>query len=168
MPFLPGAQTSLFHLLLVTSQQRQQVDLEDLETREVRIFYSFYSIPDKTRFGGVYFLCQRTESLLGTSYILGLAGFILLPLWSARLLILFIVFFVYVCFACIYWTVHQVCVVPPNPENGIEFVMKYNGVRGYLKGPCQCVPLRNYAMGQTFNKGHLFGGRERSEGLEKG
>ena len=46
--------------------------------------------------------------------------------------------------------------VPPNPENGIEFVMKYNGVRGYLKGPCQCVPLRNYAMGQTFNKGHLF------------
>jgi hypothetical protein len=48
--------------------------------------------------------------------------------------------------------------------------MKYNAAaaRGYLVGPCQGVPLRNYTMQQISYKGNLLGGKEGSEDLEKG
>lgn len=47
-------------------------------------------------------------------------------------------------------------------------VMKYNAVRGYMKGPCHGVSMTNHAMQQIWYKGVLFGVRKSSEGLEKG
>jgi hypothetical protein len=46
--------------------------------------------------------------------------------------------------------------------------MKYNVVRWYLAVPYQGMSLSDYAMPQTWYKGGLLRGRERSENLGKG